>query len=102
MTRVSGDSDGCEGRGELSESDRHRLLADRRRRVLLDVLADRDGPVELTDLAATVAAREDGTDDERVAIDLHHHHLPLLDDLGVVVYDPARNRILAVDWSRES
>lgn len=86
---------------ELSESDRHRLLASERRRVVLDVLANRSPPVDLEDLAGAVAAREadegrDGSDAGRVAIMLHHRHLPILTEIGVLEYEPSSRRIETV------
>lgn len=78
----------------LTETERHRLLAAERRRVAIDVLAERSAPVELTALATAIAAREDGVDPsddaavERVELTLHHSHLPKLDSFGVVDYDP--------------
>lgn len=80
---------------DLSTSDRHRVLAERDRRVVLDVLADRTAPVGLGELAAAVAARESGgerADEETielVGIRLHHNHLPMMADLGIIDYDPA-------------
>lgn len=47
---------------ELTESERHELLASRQRRLALDRLAERNAPVELADLAAEVAARADEAD----------------------------------------
>jgi hypothetical protein len=79
---------------ELDESDRHLLLAVERRRVTLDVLTNEFVPISLDDLAVAVAKREVNgsvaTDEsvERVAISLHHNHLPKLVDYGVVEYDP--------------
>jgi len=83
---------------ELTTDERHCLLADSRRRNVLDVLADRATPVDFTDLARAVADREfDGGADpdqvERVAVSLHHVHLPKMADCGVVEYDPSTNRV---------
>lgn len=83
---------------DLSESERHRVLASDRRRTVLAVLGERRAPSDLRRLAEAVARREadDSTtpgDAERVAISLHHRHLPLLDDLGVVAYDPDARRV---------
>ena len=66
-------------------------FAHRKRRVLLCLLHGSGGgdtPVE--PLAATVAAR---TGDRRraVALSLRHAHLPKLDDLGFLEYDPDRD-----------
>lgn len=87
------------GAEHLPESEYHRLLAAERRRTTLDVVAESTAPVELEDLAATVAARETGRDVvdeeavERVARSLHHSHLPKMDDLGVIDYDPDAARV---------
>jgi|AntDeeMinimDraft_4_1070355.scaffolds.fasta_scaffold00003_201 hypothetical protein len=76
-----------------------RLIAVERRWLVLDVLGGQTTPVELEELAAGIAAREDGNgaaDEkaiERVAITLHHTHLPKLADLGVLHYDPESRRV---------
>ncbi|MFC3957076.1 DUF7344 domain-containing protein [Halovivax cerinus] len=80
---------------ELPPSDRHDLLASERRRLTIDVLEECQRTVDLEDIAAAVAART-GTDAEssaedatRIAIELHHVHLPKLADAGVIEYDPS-------------
>ena len=84
---------------ELTDSERHRLLAKERRRVALDVLADRSLPLSLSGLAADVADREAGagtvteTHVERVAVTLHHADLPTMDELGIIDYDPDSRRV---------
>lgn len=83
----------------LSETDRHRVLAADRRRLALTVLAERSLSIDLSELAAEIAAREPGIDAtdteaiERVAITLHHNHLPTLEEKGVVHYDLRSQRI---------
>lgn len=78
----------------LNETERHRLLAVDRRRIALDVLAERTAPVELSALATAIAAREDGCDAsdegtvERIELSLHHSHLPKMEEFGVVDYHP--------------
>lgn len=79
-------------------------LADSRRRTVLSVLADRDGPLSRSELARAVVARgsdrdqprvegdqprvEGGQPDEReVLVSLSHVHLPKLADAGLVKYD---------------
>ncbi|WP_207592977.1 DUF7344 domain-containing protein [Halomontanus rarus] len=85
------------GADELTTSDRYRLLAEKRRRMTLDVLTGQNVPVDLTELATGIAAREDGTgavDEEtvtRVALTLHHVHLPMLAEYGVIDYNPDTN-----------
>lgn len=85
------------------------LLADERRRLTLDVLAGRTSPVDLADLAPAIVARQDGIDattatapggdgpTHRVAVALHHHHLPRLDEAGLVRYDPAERTVAPTD-----
>ncbi len=87
------------GTEHLTESEYHEVLAVDRRRTTLNVLAEVTTPVELEDLAATVAAREDDVDVAAeedvnvVIITLHHAHLPKLDTLGVIDYDPEARRV---------
>lgn len=82
-----------------SMSERHRLLAAERRRLVRRILEAEPPPFSLEGLAAEVAARETagGTVDEqtrkRVAIALHHDHLPELAAVGVLTYDAESNRI---------
>lgn len=84
---------------DLTETDRHRLLAAERRRLVLTVLAERPPSVELEELTTEIAAREPGVDAtdeetvERVALTLHHTHLPTLAEMGVVDYDLQTQRI---------
>lgn len=86
---------------ELSTDRAFDLLGDATRRRTLSVLREADGAMALDDLAAEVVAdASDATPEEvardrreRVAASLHHAHLPKLDDLDVVAYDPAGNRV---------
>lgn len=88
----------------LTDSDRHRLFAAERRRIALELLEEADLPFALEELATAITDREtelgtreadapDAGDVERVAISLHHVHLPLMADLGVVDYDAASKRV---------
>jgi hypothetical protein len=74
-----------------SQSQRHRVLADRRRRVLLAELEGHTEPVSVDALTSAIVARERGdggqSASEKVRISLHHIHLPLLNDHGIVDYD---------------
>lgn len=84
---------------DLSETERHTLLRDDRRRLVLDVLAERPETVTLSEVAAEVAAREDGCDAdsdtvERIEVALHHTHLPKMDELGALSYRPDTHRIV--------
>lgn len=71
------------------------ILADDTRERVVAVLSETPGPVSLRDLAIRLATHEAGScpmpsEDaiESVRLDLHHVHLPMLDDVGVVRYDP--------------
>lgn len=83
----------CVRAADLAASDKHRLLAEEQRRLALALLAQRRDTVEVEELAAEIARREaDGGPVgeqvvDRVVISLHHRHLPMMDDLGVVDYD---------------
>ncbi|NHN43471.1 hypothetical protein G9C85_17780 [Halorubellus sp. JP-L1] len=88
------------GTVDLTESETHRLLSSERRRAVLDVLATRTDPVDLSDIARTVAARENADEPdakaiERVAVSLHHVHLPLIAEVGVIDYDGDANRVVS-------
>lgn len=94
MSESSEHTSGTDERAaELSASERHSLFAADRRRLAIDILAGRSSPVELEGLAARITARGNGSaaDEEsieRVAITLHHTHLPKMAEMGVVDYDP--------------
>ncbi len=87
---------------ERTDADRlpvdERLGSDRRS-LTLDVLTGLETVVELSELAAGIGVRELGFDDadsatiERIAIDLHHVHLPALAEASPLEYDPSSRRI---------
>lgn len=83
----------------LTESDRYRLLSAKRRRLVLELLSGATAPVELEELATAVGTREaeaESTErDGDIAVALHHVHLPMMADLGVIDYDPSSTRIRA-------
>jgi len=87
----------------MTVSDQHRLLAAERRRTALDVLSNRTGPVGLEAVATAIATREADRANpprehvDRVALTLHHVHLPTMSEVGIVRYDWASRRIEAVD-----
>lgn len=91
--------DGRAGTAEPTETERHRLLASERRRAVLDVLTTLATPVDLEVLVESVTAyeaRAEAPTDERtgrVAISLHHQHLPMMSEVGVLEYDPSTNRV---------
>lgn len=77
------------------------VLADRRRRHLLDCLRESESPVALGELARDVAARERGPSDadappeavDRVHLTLYHSHVPKLAAADVVEYDRERDLV---------
>lgn len=94
MSRPSPDDlDECMHVPNASEDQRHQLLANHRRELAVTLLADRTRLMSLAELAAAVGHHDpcvDGSNQaalDRVALDLHHVHLPLMDDLGVLDYD---------------
>lgn len=81
---------------ERTESERYRLLASQQRRLALEHLAGQTAPVELSALASAIVTRADDLDHEdveRVTVSLHHVHLPMLDQFGVLEYDANATRI---------
>lgn len=81
--------------GEEDWSDVLRALADVRRRVVVATLATRDDALDRQTLARHVAAREAGVVPsapseeaiDSVAVMLHHVHLPVLADAGLVALE---------------
>lgn len=77
------------------------VLADRRRRYVVESLGECQTPMALTDLADEVAKREraaplaeiSAEERERVSISLHHVHLPKLVDCDVVEYAQERREV---------
>lgn len=93
---------------QLTSEDYCRLFAAEQRRVVLDVLAGRSSPVDLDELVAGVAARDDDGDENAgasapstTAVQLHHNHLPRLDEAGLVRYDPDDRSVEATDLTGE-
>ncbi|QLD88824.1 hypothetical protein HWV07_07160 [Natronomonas salina] len=76
------------------------VLADEYRRLAVEALFGRDGPIQIADLAAAVAEGiHDGTpeDSEReIATALHHVHLPKLADADLLDYDAESTTVTSV------
>ncbi|WP_137287481.1 DUF7344 domain-containing protein [Halorussus salinisoli] len=68
------------------------LLSDPIRRRLLSTLDPEEGRVTLSELAEKLA---DETPPDRIAIRLHHEHLPKLAEYGFVTYDAEENVVEA-------
>lgn len=71
--------------GEVSEDHLRRVLSNGRRRSIVAFLDAEDGPVHRRALVEHLASG-DG-ERERVAMRLHHVHLPMLADAGLLVHD---------------
>jgi len=86
-----------DGDDTLSQSERLELLASKRRRTLLEVLANSTATRHsLESLATAITQTEQPSalgarPARRVCLSLHHVHLPKLDDAGLVAYDATRN-----------
>lgn len=81
------------------------LLADRRRRLLLEVMRTYGEELTLPDAAEEVAVRETGRkvtelSAERVAnvyISLYHDHMPRLVEVGLIEYDQERDLVFPLE-----
>ncbi|WP_435158452.1 DUF7344 domain-containing protein [Haladaptatus sp. DFWS20] len=68
----------------------YKLLADHRRRVLLQCLRDTEAPMPISALVTELTPSDDRESSERdveAEIAVHHIHLPKLADAGVIEYD---------------
>jgi hypothetical protein len=78
----------------LTEREIHDVLRNDRRRLVLERLRERGGDETVSDLAEFIAGVEaEATPPPRnvrqsVYVSLHQTHLPKLDELGIVDYDP--------------
>jgi hypothetical protein len=88
------------------ERDQHYEPVKPRRRNVLAVLYRATSPLTLDRLTDEIAALEGATESgplstrarESIQISLHHHHLPKLEQAGVLEYDPERH--VVTDWRR--
>lgn len=84
---------------EPLERDYYRLLADDRRRTVLGILTEREPPITLRALAEEVAARESDVGGretdlvDRIRVELHHVHLPVLAENDLIEYDWRAERV---------
>jgi hypothetical protein len=88
-------------RAALPETEIYRVLSNARRREALAVLWGEGETMSLRALSETIAATESGEHPaprahrESVYNALHQTHLPTLDALGLVTYDPVRKTVSA-------
>jgi len=86
---------------ELLTAIHYEVLANERRRHVLDCLANREASMTVVDLAEAVARRERdaGRDDvsaderKRIHVTLYHAHLPMMANAGIVEYDRSRGTV---------
>jgi hypothetical protein len=67
------------------------LSNDCRRRICLFLCRAGIGVATLEDLVEALAPEATEAERDRLAINLHHRHLPKLDEAGIVDYDPRSN-----------
>lgn len=95
------------GEETLDEGTIHDLLRNDRRRLTIESLREEGGSKTVSDLAADLAALESGTDPppkkkrQSVYVSLHQTHLPKLDSLGIVSYDPDDREVELLDRVEE-
>jgi hypothetical protein len=85
-------------KAELGKDEIYHLLQNERRRNVLRYLRDRDGTIQMRDIAEQVAAWEHDTtvqalmsdQRQRVYIALYQAHLPKLDEEGIIDYNQSR------------
>jgi len=86
-------------RSALPEVDVYHVLSNARRREALAELWSQSEPLSLRELSERIATTESGQDPapralrESVYNALHQTHLPKMDDLGLVAYDPDRKQV---------
>lgn len=90
---------------DLTETERHRLLTAPDRRILLKTLSTQSAPVQLETVARELVKSKTESETTETSITktkakLHHTHLPLMDDLKILSYDPETNWIDFADrWN---
>lgn len=95
---------GSEGSSQgtvLSKDGTFHILQNKRRRRVLQYLAETEGPVPMSDIAEQIAAVEHettvhqltSTQRQRVYIALYQSHLPKLTDFGLITYNQSRGSV---------
>jgi hypothetical protein len=98
-TTTSGDT--------LDEREIHDVLRNDRRRLAIEMLREEKGVATVRDLSEKIATEETGERppprDKRqsVYVSLHQTHLPKLDTLGIVSYDPSEKEVYLEDRVQE-
>ncbi|WP_254841226.1 DUF7344 domain-containing protein [Natronomonas marina] len=83
-----------EAEPDLEEREIHEILRNDRRRLALETLRQHGGEATVRELSERIGTHETGEDPpprnkrQSVYVSLHQTHLPKLDELGIVEYDP--------------
>lgn len=99
------DGEADESQEDLSKDEIFFALSNYRRRYVLHYLKQVDGEADLSELSEQVGAWENGvevdettsTQRKRAYVSLRQTHLPKLDDLGIVEFDPVRGTARLTD-----
>ena len=96
-----------EGPADLDEREIHDVLRNDRRRLALEALRERGGQATVRELSERLATQETGEDpppdDKRqsVYVTLHQTHLPKLEELSIVEYEPDEKDVTLTDRIQE-
>ncbi len=105
--RAAVSSTASEDRPDLDEREIHDVLRNDRRRLALEALRERDGRATVRELSERIATQETGEDppprDKRqsVYVSLHQTHLPKLDELSIVEYNPDEKDVTLTERIQE-
>ncbi|WP_246998590.1 DUF7344 domain-containing protein [Halosolutus gelatinilyticus] len=66
---------------------------------ICSILTDNDRPLSVEQLASFLVTRGAVADTDRATIELHHSHLPALESIGVLEYDPDTQLVSQADRS---
>lgn len=89
MSPPSPDCDGFDERNSSPVDKTLKILGDPLRRDIIDCCASSpEQIVDVDELVDTVAGARGETDRDELLIAMHHHHLPLLAETGVIDFDP--------------
>lgn len=89
MSPPAPDPNGPDERNTPSVDKTLRILEDPLRRDIIDCCASSTEQIfDVEELADTVAIARGDTDRDELLTAMHHHHLPLLAETGVIDFDP--------------
>ena len=85
---------------DLTKAEQHSLFISERRCILCGIFAEQTAEISFDELVSKVARRDQEIDSdipeqvERVAITLHHTHLPKLEEFGIIAYNIETDQVL--------